>query len=223
MATDRDLNARGSIAADPLRNFRFLVSFYPTVYGRGTTPGWKPVGRFGFTSVSGFAFSMDPIEIREGGYNATTHQIPSHVRYSALQFDRGISLGTWQNWDWMRMMLKTVQGKSVGSEAYFRSDIEIAVLVHPVTYAAASKEGTGYGQGTNAWQAARDDLVALRFRVYNAWPSSVVYSDVNAGDNALMVERMTVVHEGLDLAWGDQRNGQIISAHDFGMNKKGFQ
>ena len=42
----------------------------------------------------------------------------------------------------------------------------------------------------------------MRFKVYNAWPTTVAYSDLNAGDNALYVEQMTLVHEGFDLNWG---------------------
>jgi phage tail-like protein len=213
---DNSVNARGSVAADPIRNFRFIVSFYPTVREGSEVPGWKPVGRFGFTSVSGFGFSLERLEIREGGYNTTAYQVPTHVRHSGLQLDRGISLGTRQNWDWMRMMFRTVQGRAQGAEAFFRSDVEIAVLVHPVPYST----DTGFGREQNPYQTARDDDVALRFRVYNAWPSSVIYSDVNSGDNALMVERMTLVHEGIDLKWGDQVNGEIVSAGDFGVPRR---
>jgi phage tail-like protein len=41
----------------------------------------------------------------------------------------------------------------------------------------------------------------MRFNVYNCWPTAVAYSDLNAGDNALFVEQMTLVHEGFDVNW----------------------
>jgi len=41
----------------------------------------------------------------------------------------------------------------------------------------------------------------MRFTVFNAWPTSIAYSDLNAGDNALFVEQMTLVHEGFDVTW----------------------
>ena len=53
-------------------------------------------------------------------------------------------------------------------------------------------------EDTNATQT---DHVAMRFNVYNCWPTSVAYSDLNAGDNALFVEQMTLVHEGFDVNW----------------------
>lgn len=214
------LNARGSLQADPIRNYRFIVSFYPNVI-RGSSgydqPSWKPVGRFGFASVSGFAFNVGVQTLREGGYNATVRQIPTHVEFSALQLDRGIGLGSSQNWDWMRMMLRTVQGRAEPKKAMFRSDIEVAVLTAPVPYANRNKS-FGF-EDRNEYQSSRDDHVALRFRIYNAWPTSVVYSDLNAGDNALMVERMTLVHEGLDVAWasgGLDTKGLLANAGDFG-------
>jgi len=59
---------------------------------------------------------------------------------------------------------------------------------------------------------ANDDRVMLRFRLYNAWPTSIAYSDLNAGDNALQVEQMTLVHEGLDMKWaGDGDNETAAS------------
>lgn len=212
------LNARGALQADPIRNYRFIVSFYPQIMkpvkGPYGEPNWKPIGRFGFASVSGFAFNVGVQTIREGGFNATVRQIPTHVEFSALQLDRGIGLGSSQNWDWMRMMLRTVQGRAQGNRALFRSDVEVAVLSAPVPYATRTK---GYGgEDRNEYQSAKDDHVPLRFRIYNAWPTSVVYSDLNAGDNALMVERMTLVHEGLDVSWGDQKEGRLIDAGSFG-------
>lgn len=216
---NESLNARGTVQADPIRNYRFLVSFYPNII-RGTNnqygqPAWKPVGQFGFVSASGFAFNVGVQTLREGGFNATVRQIPTHVEFSSLQLDRGIALGSSQNWDWMRMMLRTVQGRAEASKALFRSDVDIRVLTAPVPYASAK---TSYGSTERStYQTARDDHVALRFRLYNAWPSSVVYSDLNAGDNALMVERMTLVHEGLDVSWGSQKGNRLISAPEFGV------
>ena len=113
------------------------------------------------------------------------------------------------------MMLRTVQGRAEGPKALFRSDVEVAVLTAPVPYGNTRKS---YGfEDRNEYQVAKDDHVALRFRLYNAWPTSVVYSDLNAGDNALMVERMTLVHEGLDVSFGRQTAAGLVDADDFGL------
>jgi len=34
--------------------------------------------------------------------------------------------------------------------------------------------------------------------VYNAWPTALAYSDLDAGANQLLIEQMTLAHEGFD-------------------------
>jgi phage tail-like protein len=201
-----------STTTDPIGNYRFLVHFYPQQPDRTTTPWLKPVGMMGFTSVSGLSFNVNVVSIREGGYNTTLHQVPTQVDFSAIQLDRGVLIGSRQNWDWMRMLLRVVQGRGSGNKVLFRSDVHISVLQTPVPYG-----GGGFRAESSSAEAAYDDKVVMRFRLYNAWPSSVVYSDLNAGDNALMVERMTLVHEGLDVDWGSvTERGLVLSAPNFG-------
>jgi len=190
------VNSRSTLATDPVRNFRFLVTFKPqdtsnTGLGTMTIP-------MGFTSVSGLAVTTDSIPYREGGYNTTVHQIPGQTSFTPLTLQRGVILGSKQNWDWMKQLFATVQagGSTLALGKNFRCDIEIAVLNHPVP-----SSGANVTAGTGAVTGASDD-VAMRFRVYNAWPTTVAYSDLNAGDNALFVEQMTLVHEGFDLNWG---------------------
>jgi phage tail-like protein len=190
------VNSRSTLATDPVRNFRFLVTFKPqdtsnTALGTVTIP-------MGFTSVSGLAVTTDSIPYREGGYNTTVHQIPGQTSFTPLTLQRGVILGSKQNWDWMKQLFATVQagGSTLALGKNFRCDIEIAVLNHPVP-----SSGANVTTGTGVAGPASDD-VAMRFRVYNAWPTTVAYSDLNAGDNALYVEQMTLVHEGFDLNWG---------------------
>jgi len=185
------INNRSVLETDPIRNFRFLVTFKP----HKTDADWfADQVSFGFTSVSGLAVTTDSIPYREGGYNTTVHQIPGQTTFSPVTLQRGVILGTRQNWDWMRKLFATVEGGSTNTLAEsFRADLEIAVLTHPIP--GSTNVG---GVGTT-----EDDHVSLRFRVYNAWPTSVAYSDLNAGDNAIFVEQMTLVHEGFDVNWAE--------------------
>jgi phage tail-like protein len=187
------VNSRSTLATDPVRNFRFLVTFQPLDTGNATLQNVSvPIG---FTSVSGLAVTTDSIPYREGGYNTTVHQIPGQTSFTPLTLQRGVVLGSKQNWDWMKQMFATVQagGSTLPTSRNFRCDLEIAVLNHPIPSAGANV-ATGTNTGT--------EEVAMRFKVYNAWPTTVAYSDINAGDNALYVEQMTLVHEGFDLNWG---------------------
>jgi phage tail-like protein len=94
----------------------------------------------------------------------------------------------------MRKLFATVQNGTTSLQGEnFRADIEIEVLTHPIA-------GSG-GSNVDLTVDNYKDHVSARFQVYNAWPTSVAYSDLNAGDNALFVEQITLVHEGFDMTW----------------------
>lgn len=194
------INNRSNLTTDPIRNFRFLVDFIP----HDSSATWKDPVTMGFTSISGLSITTDSIPYREGGYNTTVHQIPGQTTFAPISLQRGVILGTNQNWEWMRQLFATVQGgaKNVQGKS-FRADMEIRVLSHPIPGSAG---GSTAGGGTNN---ASDDHVAMRFKVYNAWPTSVAYSDLNAGDNALFVEAITLVHEGFDINWAQKGNAGL--------------
>ena len=186
-------NNRSNLTTDPIRNFRFLVKFIPLDSAATLIPGSTGVAQLGFTSVSGLSVQTDSIPYREGGYNTTFHQIPGQTTFAPVSFQRGLVLGTKQNWEWMRKLFATVQGgtanDSVGANN-FRCNIEIQVLSHPIAGAGA-EDGSTSG-----------DHIAQRFMIYNAWITSLAYSDLNAGDNAIFVEQISVVHEGFDASFG---------------------
>lgn len=191
-----NINGRSNLATDPLRNFRFLVSFAPH---NTTSIGVNFKTHVGFTAVSGLSVTTESIPYREGGYNTSVHQIPGQTSFSPITLQRGVVLGTKQNWDWMRRLYRVVNnaGNDSGLNVHdFRADVTIRVLAHPTAGSAA---------GTSQWQGslALDDRISAQYRVYNAWPTALAYSDLNAGDNALMVEQMTLVHEGFDMQWAD--------------------
>lgn len=190
------IKSRSNLISDPIRNFRFLVKFIPQSYDGIETSTLNDLASlsdttFGFTSVSGMAVTTDSIPYREGGYNTTVHQIPGQTTFAPITLQRGVILGTRQNWDWMRNLFAVVNssGSTRGIKENFRCDLEISVLSHPIPKAGEDD------------LSSAGDHVAVKFKVYNAWPTSVAYSDLNAGDNALLVEQMTLVHEGFDVKW----------------------
>jgi len=184
------INNRSTLTTDPIRNFRFLVTFIPQDESNAALKALNSA-TFGFTSVSGMAVTTDSIPYREGGYNTTVHQIPGQSSFTPITLQRGVILGTKQNWNWMRQMFATVQGGGTREVTKnFRCDLEIEVLSHPIPGAQTSSDTLGTA-----------DHVAMRFHVYNCWPTAVAYSDLNAGDNALFVEQMSLVHEGFDVNW----------------------
>jgi phage tail-like protein len=101
----------------------------------------------------------------------------------------------------MKRLFRVTQGATDPTLTEFRCDIEIKVLSHPISAAVDTDPNKANGQH-----------VAMRFKIYNAWVTSVAYSDLNAGDNALFVEQMSVVHEGFDVHFADNYN---VSATNF--------
>lgn len=189
------INNRSTLVTDPIRNFRFLVTIKPHAITNGVW-GYGQSVNMGFTSVSGLSVSTDSIPYREGGYNTTVHQIPGQTTFSPITLQRGVTIGTNKNWEWMKQLFRTVQGGTTNATDVtnnFRADIEIQVLSHPIA-----------GSGANDTNStAGNDHVTMRFNVYNAWITSIAYSDLNAGDNAIFVEQMSLVHEGFDLNWAN--------------------
>jgi phage tail-like protein len=184
------INNRSTLATDPIRNFRFLVKFSQHSTPSDATKALKDI-TFGFTSVGGFGVTTDAIPYREGGYNTTVHQIPGQTSFSPITMSRGVVLGSSQNWTWMKNLFRTVQGSDNRAiDQDFRCDIEVQVLAHPIAYNPA----TG--------NTDTEDTVVQRFKVYNAWITTVAYSDLNAGDNAIMVEQIQLVHEGFEMTLG---------------------
>jgi phage tail-like protein len=184
------INNRSNIITDPLRNFRYLVTFMPQDNNNTDMQNLSKIS-FGFTSVSGLAVQTDAIPYREGGFNTTVHQLPGQTSFAPVQLSRGMVLGTGQNFAWMRQLFQTVQGSvNRNTATNFRVDVEIEVLSHPI-----ASSPTSIATGVSGQQK---DHVAKRFKIYNAWITSLAYSDLNAGDNAILVEQMQLVHEGWD-------------------------
>lgn len=182
------INNRSTLATDPIRNFRFLVRFHKHHIANG---GWSPSATLGFTQVSGLQVATAAIPYREGGYNTTTHQIPGQSQFSPVVLQRGMMLGGNQHWDWMKQIFSTVSGDGTRTaNASFRADVEIFILNHPYVDGAKNFDETAYSKTIKH---------AMNVKLYNAWPTSVAYSDLNAGDNAFLVEQVTLVHEGMDI------------------------
>lgn len=158
------------LSTDPLRNFKFLVSISP--------PNGKAIN-IGFMSVSGLNITVDVIAYREGGYNTTTQKMPGQADFSPITLSRGVAVGTDQSISWMAQLFTVMQGSgSQNAGQDFRRTVDVQILDHPVTAATVP--------------------VKAQFRIYNAWPTSVAWSDLDAGANQLFISQLVLAHEGFD-------------------------
>lgn len=164
-------DSKSTIQTDPIRNFKFQVNI-----AHGNIPGMINLG---FMSCSGLAATTDMIPYREGGNNTTTRKMPGQTNFGPISLSRGLIMGSNQMWRWFCEIFYVIQGgspelKTAGND--FRSNFYINVLDHPVTSGLTP--------------------IRAQFLVYNAWPTVVAYSDFDAGGNGVMIEQLTLEHEG---------------------------
>jgi phage tail-like protein len=194
MATS-NISRFSKLATDPLRSFRFYAEFTPaeTAAYAGNNNFTKFTG--GFTNISGLSINTQSIGYREGGYNTTLHQIPGMTTFSPVSFQRGTLFGEDQAIKWMRGLFAAAAGDGIAvtpDASSFRCNVNIWVLDHPIA-----------DQGENAFK--------MRFKIHNAWISSLSYSDLNATDNQILFETMQLVHEGLSVSFTDSAGNPLAS------------
>lgn len=175
-----------TVATDPLRNFKFHVNIHHQ------SPGGSPLIRLGFMGASGLSAATDPIPYREGGMNTTTRKLPGQTNFSDISLARGVILGTKQSWQWFTELFAVQNGNGLGRPGgNFRANMDIKVLDHPVT--------------------DRENVPSkMLVKVYNAWPISIAYSDLDAGGNAVLIEQMTLTHEGWEVFWADSAGTESL-------------
>lgn len=185
MATNTK-NSLSHLKTDPLRNFKFVVSF----------PNKQAAfGNMGFMSVQGLNVSTEVIPYREGGMNTTTQKMPGQSDFSAITLTKGLAVGDQGMMKWMSELFHVMQGSGNGGAGNdFRTTVDIKVLAHPVTNVSKDKVPV------KAW-----------FRVYNAWPTAVSFSDLDAGANAIVVNSMTLAHEGFEFKLDNNAGPSSVS------------
>ena len=203
--TTSNIQRFSSIATDPLRNFKFIAEFTPastSVFSDTIVP--TVAG--GFSSITGLGINTQSIPYREGGYNTTIHQIPGMTTFTPITFQRGTLTSNLQGINWMRGLFAAAQGEgiSIGAGKDFRVNVDIYVLDHPAQPSSDSA-----------------DLVLnakMHFKVHNAWITTLQYSDLNAGDQNILFEQMTLVHEGLSIGVMTPDTGKDAPVTSGGIN-----
>jgi phage tail-like protein len=135
--------------------------------------------QMGFMSVSGLNITTEVISYREGSMNTTTQKMPGQSDFSPITLSRGVAVGSPYEMLWMKQLFTVIQGTGTSVNGVdFRQNIDVKVLDHPVTQGSVNVLG---------W-----------FRIYNAWPTTVSYSDLDAGASQLLVAQLSLAHEGWD-------------------------
>ncbi|MFV0135492.1 phage tail protein [Streptomyces sp. HMX87] len=164
------------LQTDPLRNFKFQVQIH---LANSTLDSSKRSNQLGFMSVSGLSITTDVVVYRQGGMNTTTQKMPGQSDFAPITLSRGLICGDSDIYAWLKQLFMVMQGTggNDGSKN-FRATMDIFLLDHPVT-----TKTVYYKAG---------------WRVYNCWPTSIAFGDLDAGANGIELQQITLAHEGWD-------------------------
>lgn len=188
---------------DPLRNFKFTIKFEPLddelrTYTNG-------IGDLGFAQMGGLSVQNELIAYREGGMNTHPHKMVGQSDFPAVSFARGAFAEQEQLWKWQQFMHAWIDGgvsgdagAATGDITNYRCNILVKVYDHPYT---ASGVQYAYDSGLNEGSNVKPGNVKLAFKLFNAWPGAYGLSDLNAGDNGIMIQQLNIHHEGFRVAW----------------------
>lgn len=198
---------------DPLRNFKFTVRFTPLDTALGNL--LSGVGDLGFAQMGGLSVQNELIAYREGGMNTHPHKMIGQSDFPAISFARGAFATQDQLWKWQKFMQSWINGGVSGFEGgangdatNYRCNVVVKVFDHPYTAGDAKYAyDSGVADNTNL----KPGNVKLAFKLFNCWPGAYGLSDLNAGDNGIMIQQLNVHHEGFYVAWTQDDIGKIDS------------
>lgn len=200
---------------DPLRNFKFTVRFIPMDGELNTL--LTGIGDLGFAQMGGLSVQNELIAYREGGMNTHPHKMVGQSDFPAISFARGAFAAQDQLWLWQKFMHSWINGGvngfdkgAQGDETNYRCNVLVKVYDHPYTFGDAKYAyDSGIAENTNL----NPGNVKLAFKLFNCWPGAYGLSDLNAGDNGIMIQQLNIHHEGFTVAWTPTEIANIASAN----------
>lgn len=183
---------------DPIRDFKFSVAIHPTGRLR-TVLGANTSGsiNLGFAVVTGLSVNNEVVSYREGGMNTHPHYLVGQSSFSPVTFSRGVFYEQNQLYNWQQFIHAWNSGALPGSTSGandYRCTIGVRILDHPAS-------GSAYvnNPGTPDTSAVALPPMRLGYVLYNCWPSTFAMTDLNANSSSLLVQQLSVVHEGFRL------------------------
>jgi len=134
---------------------------------------WGENFRIGFSEVSGFSLETHVIEYREG--NSKTYNVikqPGRTVFGNVILKRGVFEGDFDFYKEWRKTYLFQEGNKTGS--LYRRTVNIKLL-------------------------NEEHAPIITWRLINAWPCKIQWSDLNAKNNEVFIETMELVNEGIEL------------------------
>lgn len=156
---------------EPYLGYKFQV----TIGGAGGV-------EIGFSSVEGLNSTSAVVNYREGNMPIWMRKFPGLIEWTPITMQRGASNSTFM-FDWRSEVASYEDASSrVGTTGYGDG------IVPPNYRRPITIELFGKGDSKNPGK---------RWTVYNAWPSEVRKSSLNAMGNEVLMESVIIQHEGL--------------------------
>lgn len=197
-----------TLRTDPLRNFKFRVRILPKKQGTPFANRLAKLSDLGFAQVSGISVTNEVITYREGGMNTHPHKMVGQSDFAPVSFARGAFHKQDQVFEWQKFLHAWLDGGISGEaglsegDGDYRCDILVKVYDHPHMSSQTETDPLRY-QWDGGTQSANivPGNVKFQFKLYNAWPGAYALTDLNAGDNGILIQSMTVHHEGFNIDW----------------------
>jgi phage tail-like protein len=198
-----------TLRTDPLRNFKFRVQIIPKQSSGNLSTTLAGIGDLGFAQVSGISVTNEVISYREGGMNTHPHKMVGQSDFAPVSFARGAFNATSSNkqdavWQWQKFMHAWIGGGVSGGnnlatgDGDYRCDVLVKVYDHPHTATGVRYQ---YDGGEQLGASIVPGNVKFQFKLYNCWPGAYALTDLNAGDNGIIIQSMTLHHEGFYIDW----------------------
>lgn len=186
-----------STTTDPIRNFKFQVTINAT---GGLATYATGLGSIGFAAMSGLSVNNEMVGYREGGMNTHPHKFIGQSDFAPVTFSRGVFSKQDQLYKWQQFLHSWNQasGGSTSGANDYRCDILVKVFDHPVSSGSYSTPGDVNGNSGSVGDAR------FGFKLFNCFPGTYSLNDLNAGDSGIMVQQMTLNHEGFVIAWNKE-------------------
>jgi phage tail-like protein len=133
----------------------------------------------GVSQVSGLSRSVTPVKYRVGG-DPNTHVAPGSVDWPAITLSRGLTTDTaFQQWANTCWSYQQANGQTGSTAPVSLKDFRQTIIIE--VYDVSGQK-------------------VLTYTVYNCWVSNwSALSELDANDNSLAIESMTIQNEGWEL------------------------
>lgn len=194
-----------SAKSDPIRNFKFQVTINA---GNGNLANMTTgLSRIGFAAMSGLSVQNEMVGYREGGMNTHPHKFIGQSDFAPVTFSRGVFENQAQMYKWQQFLHSWNQASqgSTSQDNNYRCDILVKVYDHPISTGSYNTPGEVEANNLQLGSAR------FGFKLFNCWPGAYSLSDLNAGDSGIIVQQLTVHHEGFVVGWTPQEVSELAS------------